>query len=148
MTSIEVVSLAGLLSGALDITATSALVKTQGVPLKRLLQTIASGALGPSSFQQGNKTAALGLFFHFLIAFSAALIYYAISRKMSALIDSPLFSGVVYGSAVHLVMSRIVVPLSAAQKRVFSPKAFLTQLIIHIFCVGLPIALIVSQFSQ
>src|ERR1700722_18850529 len=104
MTSIEVVSLAGLLSGALDITATSALVKTQGVPLKRLLQTIARGALGPSSFQQGNKTAALGLFFHFLIAFSAALIYYAISRKMSALIVSPLFSGVVYGSAVHLAM--------------------------------------------
>jgi uncharacterized membrane protein YagU involved in acid resistance len=148
MTSLEIVSLAGLLSGALDITATSTLLKTQGIPLKRLLQTIASGALGPSSFQQGKKTAALGLFFHFVIAFSAALIYYAISRKMSALIDYPLFSGVVYGSAVHLVMSRIVVPLSAVQKRVFSPKAFLTQLIIHIFCVGLPIALIVSQFSQ
>jgi uncharacterized membrane protein YagU involved in acid resistance len=148
MTSLEVISLAGLLSGVLDITATSTLVKTQGVPLERLFQTIASGALGPSSFQQGKKTAAVGLFFHFLIAFSAALIYYAISRKLTALIDSPLFSGVVYGSAVHLVMSRIVVPLSAAPKREFSTKAFLTQLIIHIFCVGLPIALIVSHFSR
>jgi len=148
MTSLEVISLAGLLSGALDITATSALVKTQGVPLERLFQTIASGAFGPSSFQQGKKTAAVGLFFHFLIAFSAAFIYYAISRKMTALIDYPLFSGVVYGSAVHLVMSRIVVPLSAAPKRKFSAKAFLTQLIIHIFCVGLPIALIVSHFSR
>jgi hypothetical protein len=148
MTSLETISLAGLLSGTLDLTATSTLVKTQGIPVERLLQTIASGALGSSAFQQGKKTVALGLFFHFLIAFSAAFAYYAISRKLTALIDTPLFSGVVYGSAVHLVMSRIVVPLSAAPKRAFSAKAFLTQLIIHIFCVGLPIALIVSHYSQ
>src|ERR1700733_7884067 len=148
MTSLETISLAGLLSGTLDLTVTSTLVKTQGIPVERLLQTIASGAIGSSAFQPGKKTAALGLFFHFLIAFSAAFAYYAISRKLTALIDTPLFSGVVYGSAVHLVMSRIVVPLSAAPKRAFSAKAFLPQLIIHIFCVGLPIALIVSHYSQ
>lgn len=148
MTSVEIISLAGLLSGTLDLTATSTLMSTQGVPMKRLLQTIASGALGASSFQHGKKTAVLGFFFHFLIAFSAAFAYFAISRKLTALIDFPLFSGVVYGSAVHLVMSRIVVPFSAAPKRAFSTKAFLTQLIIHIFCVGLPIALIISRFSQ
>jgi uncharacterized membrane protein YagU involved in acid resistance len=148
MTSLETISLAGLLSGTLDLTATSTLVKTQGIPVERLLQTIASGALGASSFQHGKKTAVLGFFFHFMIAFFAALAYYVISRKMTALIDSPLFSGVVYGSAVHLVMSRIIIPLSAAPKRGFSAKAFLTQLIIHIFCVGLPISLIVSRFSQ
>jgi uncharacterized membrane protein YagU involved in acid resistance len=122
-------------------------MRSNGVPVKRLLQTIASGIFGPSAFKQGNKTAAAGLLFHFLIAFSAALIYYAFSRRMSALIDTPLFSGVVYGSVVHLVMSRIVVPISGAPKREFSPKAFLTQLIIHIFCIGLPISLIVSRYS-
>lgn len=148
MTNVEAISLAGLLSGTFDLTATSTLMSTQGVPLKRLLQTIASGALGASSFQHGKKTAVLGFFFHFLIAFSAAIVYFVISRKLTALIDFPLFSGVVYGSAVHLVMSRIVVPLSAAPKRAFSTKAFLAQLIIHIFCVGLPIALIISRFSQ
>jgi uncharacterized membrane protein YagU involved in acid resistance len=147
-TTLEVISLAGLLSGILDLTATSTLVKTQGVPIERLLQTIASGALGPFAFQKGKKTAALGVFFHFFIAFSAALIYYAISRKMSALIDYPLFSGVVYGSTVHLLMSRIVVPLSAAPKRELSTKGFLTQLVIHILCVGLPIALVVSHLSR
>lgn len=100
-----------------------------------------------AAFQGGRKTAATDLFFHF-IAFIAALIYYIISRRMSALLDYPLFSGVVYGSAVHLVMSRIIVPCSAAPKREFSTKAFLTQLIIHIFCVGLPIALVVSHLSR
>jgi uncharacterized membrane protein YagU involved in acid resistance len=148
MTSPEIISLAGLLSGTLDITATSILVRTQGVPLLRLLQTIASGALGLSAFKGGKKTAAVGLFFHFLIAFTAALAYYTISRRFSTLLDHPLLYGAVYGVGVHLVMSRIVVPLSAAPKREFSAKAFLTQLVIHIFCVGLPIALVVTHFSR
>src|SRR2546427_10061016 len=97
-TTLGVISFAGLLSGILDLTATSTLVKSQGVPIERLLKTITSGALGPSAFQEGKKTAAMGVFFHFFIAFTAALIYYAISRKMSALVDYPLFSGAVYGS--------------------------------------------------
>jgi len=112
------------------------------------LQTIASGALGLAAFQGKKNTAALGLFFHFFIALTAASIYYVISCKLTALLDYPLFSGAIYGSAVHLVMSRIVVPLSAVPKREFSSKAFLTQLIINILCVALPIALIMSHFSR
>lgn len=148
MTPLEVISSAGLLSGVLDLTATSTLLKTQGVPMERLLQTIASGGLGPSAFQKGKKTATAGLLFHFFIAFIAASIYYTISRKMAILLDHPIFCGLLYGVAVHLVMSRIVVPLSATPKRDFSVKAFLTQLIIHICFVGLPIALIVSHFLR
>ena len=124
------------------------MVRAQGITFERLLQMIASGALGPPAFRGGKKTAVLGLFLHFLIAFTAASVYYAISRKMTALIEFPLFSSVIFGSAVHLVMSRIVLPLSAAPKREFSAKAFLTQLIIHVLCVGLPIALVVSHFSR
>jgi hypothetical protein len=148
MISLEVISLAGLLSGVLDLTATSTLVRrTQGIPLERLLQRIASGALGPSAFQGGKRTATAGLFFHFLIAFTAAFIYYASSRKLAILIHHPLLSGVLYGAAVHLVMNRIVLPLSAAAIP-FSAKAFLTQLVIHILFVGLPIALVVSHLSR
>jgi uncharacterized membrane protein YagU involved in acid resistance len=148
MTSLEVISLAGLLSGVLDLTATSTLVRrTQGIPLGRLLQRIASGALGPSAFEGGKKTATAGLFFHFLISFTAALVYYVSSRKLPILIDHPMLSGVLYGAAVHLVMNRIVLPLSAAAIP-FSAKAFLTQLVIHILFVGLPIALVVSHLSR
>jgi uncharacterized membrane protein YagU involved in acid resistance len=148
MTSLEVISLAGVLSGVLDLTATSTLVRrTQGIPLERLLQRIASGALGPSAFEGGKKTATAGLFFHFLISFTAAFVYYASSRKLAILIDHPLLSGALYGAAVHLAMNRIVLPLSAAAIP-FSAKAFLTQLVIHILFVGLPIALVVSHLSR
>jgi uncharacterized membrane protein YagU involved in acid resistance len=148
MTNVEVISLAGLLSGTLDITATSTLVRTQGIPIERLLQTIASGALGPSAFQGGKKTAIAGLLLHFFIAFTAAFVYYTVSSRLIGLLDQPLLYGAAYGIAVHMVMSRIVVPLSAAPKREFSAKAFFTQLIIHIVCVGLPIALVVSHLSK
>jgi hypothetical protein len=46
---------------------------------------------------------------------------------------------------VHLVMSRVVMPLSGAPKRPFTWKGWLLQLVIHITCVGLPIALLQSS---
>jgi hypothetical protein len=146
--SIEAITLAGLLAGALDITATSTLMALQGMPLERLWQGIASGALGTSAFKGGKRTAALGLFFHFLIAFIVTAIYYAISLRLPILTTRPLLCGVLYGIVVHVVMSRIVVPLSAAPKREFSLKAFLIQLIIHICFVGLPIAFVITHFSR
>jgi uncharacterized membrane protein YagU involved in acid resistance len=148
LNSMETITLAGLLAGALDITATSTLMTLQGIPLERLWQGIASGALGASAFKGGKKTAALGLFFHFAIAFIVAAIYYAISRQLPMIMERPVLWGALYGVVVHLVMSRVVVPLSAAPKREFSAKAFLTQLVIHICFVGLPIALTVAHFSR
>jgi uncharacterized membrane protein YagU involved in acid resistance len=120
----------------------------QGMPLERLWQGIASGALGTAAFKGGKRTAALGLFFHFVIAFTVAAIYYAMSLKLPILIEKPILCGTLYGIIVHVVMSRIVVPLSAAPKREFSLKAFLTQLVIHICLVGLPIALTIAHFSR
>jgi hypothetical protein len=148
MTGFVAISAAALLSGILDLSATSTVMKAQGMPFERLLQGIASGVLGKSSFQGGKKTATLGLFFHFFIASVATLIYYESSRRIFFLINHPFFSGALYGTAVHLVMSRIVVPLSAAPKREFSAKAFLLQMVIHICFVGLPIALTVSHLSR
>jgi hypothetical protein len=105
------------------------------------LQTITSGEFGPAAFRRKEK-AALGMFFHFFIAVTVASIG-----------DPPQTDGLhsstalYMASAVHLVMRRNVVPLFGALKREFSAKAFLAQLMIHIYCVGLPIALIMSYFS-
>ncbi|HUZ94969.1 MAG TPA: hypothetical protein VMU57_08650 [Edaphobacter sp.] len=148
MTGLETIALAGLVAGTLDITATSTLFALQGLSLERLWQGIASGALGGSAFHGGKKTAAAGLLFHFAIAFTVAAVYYGLSRLWPVLVESPFVWGTVYGAAVHVVMSRIVLPLSAAPKRVFSAKAFLIQLAIHLCFVGLPVALVVSHFSR
>lgn len=148
MTGFETIAVAGLLAGTLDITATSTLFALQGLSLERLWQGIASGALGAPAFSGGKKIATVGLLFHFAIALVVAAIYYGLSRVWPFLLQSPLMWGVIYGAIVHVVMSRIVLPLSAAPKRVFSTKAFLIQLAIHICFVGLPIALVVSHFAR
>ena len=148
MAALRAIASADLLAGALDITATTTLMFFQGLTVERLWQGIASGALGDAAFKGGKGTAAAGLVFHFVIALVVASVYFAASLSVEVLIARPILCGVVYGAAVHLVMSRIVVPLSRAPLRVFSIKAFLIQLAIHICFVGLPVALIVSRFSR
>ena len=139
--ALEVIFASSALAGTLDILATSTVMRSQGVPLQRLLQFIASGALGTSSFEGRNRTATLGLILHFLIALILATIFYALTIPLPVILQHPWFYGAFFGVGVHLTMSRIVVPLSRAAKRPFSLNAFITQLAIHILCVGIPIAL-------
>jgi hypothetical protein len=148
MTATETILLAGLIAGVLDITATSVLFVLQGLSLERLYQVVASGVLGQAAFAGGKKTAAIGLCFHFAIALIFAAAYFMISRDLRILVERPAIYGALYGALVHIVMSWIVVPMSAAPKREFSLKAFSIQLLIHICFVGLPIALTISHFSR
>ena len=144
--SVEVISLAGLTSGALDITCTMTLNKFKGTAPAQTLQAIASGLLGPKSFDGGRSTAALGLGIHFLIAVVAAAAFYIASRKVGVLLEYAVLCGLLYGIAVHLFMSLIVLPLSSLQRK-YSGKFFAIQLVIHMFFVGLPISLIVRHFA-
>jgi len=70
------------------------------------------------------------------------------SRAIRPLIQYAVVSGVLYGVAVYFFMNRIVLPLSAAAKRPFSMKLMIIGVVIHIFCVGLPISLSVRRFSK
>ena len=135
------VLLSGFLAGSLDLLATLTLMSTQGVRIQRVLQFIASGAFGTAAFEGGSRMAAAGLLFHFFIAGSVAWFYYWASMFLPVTVEHPWLCGILYGAGVHLVMSFVVVPLSRTVKKKFSEKAFLTQLAIHMFCVGLPIAL-------
>jgi len=139
---------AGLACGVLDITAAFVVYGFFGAKPVPLLQGIASGLLGPRAFQGGLATALLGLLCHFVIAFGAATVYFVASRVIPFLIQNAVISGALYGVAVYFFMNRIVVPLSAVAKRPFSMKLMIVGVIIHIFCVGLPISLSVRRFSK
>jgi hypothetical protein len=138
----------GLACGVLDITAAFVVYGFFGAKPIRILQGIAGGLLGPRSYDGGLATALLGLLCHFVIAFSAATVYFALSRRLPLLLQHAVVAGVLYGVAVYFFMNRIVVPLSAATKRPFSFEAMVIGVVIHIFCVGLPISLIARRFSR
>ena len=137
----------GLLCGVLDITAALVVYGYMGANPVRLLQGIAGGLLGPRTYGGGVATAVLGLFCHFLIAFSAASVFVAASRVAPFLVRYAVPCGALYGIAVYFFMNRIVVPLSAAAKFPFSFKMMVIGVVIHVFCVGLPIALAARRFA-
>lgn len=136
---------AGLIAGTLDITAACVSGVLRGGSATRVLQSVASGLLGQGAFQGGAAAAALGLLMHFVIAYGAATVFFVASRKLRFLVDHAIVCGVLYGIAVYAFMNSVVVPLSAAP---FEIPYALKGLLIHIFCVGLPIALVIRRFSR
>ena len=120
-----------------------------GIPVIRVFQFIASGALGVRSFHGGGATAALGVFFHFVIATGAAAVFYALSVKLPMILRRPFLWGPMYGAGVFLFMHYVVVPLSAAPKQgPLSARGLANLLFSHIFFVGIPIALVDSTVSS
>ena len=141
----------GLIAGTLDITyaIVFSLLRSGTSPV-RVLQSVASGALGADSFNRGAASAALGLFFHFFIAFTAAAAYWAASRKLDLLVRAAVVCGVVYGAVIYAVMNYVVIPLSAVPPRA-GPRPLLvlvTGLLVHMFFIGLPIALAARRYSR
>ena len=137
----------GLICGFMDITAALLVYGMFGAKPIPLLQGIAAGILGPRALSGGLATAALGLLCHFVVAFLAATVYYAISRGLPFVLQHAIPAGAFYGVCVYFFMSRVVVPLSAARKFPFSLKMMIIGITINIFCVGLPIALAARRFS-
>ena len=141
---IHPVALAGALAGALDLTAASIQGALNGRTPERVLQSIASGWLGKQSYDAGAASAALGFVTHFFIATSAAAVFWAASRRYPQLVRHAWTWGAGYGLVVYATMYEVVIPLSAIHHRVpRTPQALITGLLIHVFCVGLPIALTV-----
>jgi hypothetical protein len=141
------IALAGLIAGILDIISAFVIAGIKGTGSLRMLQGIASGLLGQRSFEGGMATAGLGLAIHFLIAFTAAAVFYATSQKFSLVTEHAVVSGLFYGIAVYIFMYWIVVPLAFPTAR-HSMSRDVTAVIIHIVLIGLPISLVVRRFSN
>jgi uncharacterized membrane protein YagU involved in acid resistance len=133
----------GLSAGVLDFIGACVSNASRGVTPLRIAQSIASGWLGAAAFRSGYKTAALGVASHFLIALIAAAVFVFASRQWPWLLEHAYLSGALYGVCVFWFMQLVVLPLSAiAFKQNFSWPVVLTGMIVHVLCVGLPIALV------
>jgi uncharacterized membrane protein YagU involved in acid resistance len=136
------------LAGALDLAAAIVSSGLRGVEPLRLMQSIASGVLGSSSYELGIAAASLGVLLHFLIMFVICAVFYAASRRLSALTKHPVVWGAIYGVAVYLVMNFVVLPLSAFPHQIaYTPTVLITGMTILVFCVGLPISLVTKRYA-
>ena len=130
----------GLAVGVLDGLAAVILTLLHGRSPSRMFQGIGKGLIGDASLNGGWATVLLGISLHFLIAFIWATIYYGASVRLPTLVRRPAIWGPIYGVVVYFAMQIIVLPLSAIRKPPFSFAAPLQGIIVHIVCVGLPIA--------
>jgi uncharacterized membrane protein YagU involved in acid resistance len=146
--ALPVIVRAGLTAGVCDITAALVVYGEWFTKSVRILQGIASGLLGKAAFDGGLATAALGLLCHFTIATGAATVFYGASRLLPFLTRYALATGPLYGIAVYFFMQLVVIPLSAIGPRPFSLRLTIIGNIIHVCCIGLPIALTVRRFSR
>ena len=133
-----------LVAGTLDIAA--AILTNPQVPARVVLQSVAGGWLGNEAYGGGWPTAWLGLASHFAVMLGIAAVFVLAAARLLALRRLWFPAGVAFGVAVWLAMAFIVVPLSAST---LSPPASLTAamklIVIHILCVGLPIAWITRR---
>ena len=148
LSALSAILIGGAIAGALDITYAIGFSALRGVPPIRILQSVASGLLGAPAFHGGWPTAALGLLLHFCIALLWATIFYLASRAIPFLTRHPVISGLFYGFLIYALMNLVLLPLSAFPRKVTFPLLVLiTGILVHMFCIGLPIALAVRRTS-
>src|SRR5215467_12435268 len=157
MKSMKPILYAGALVGVLDITAACIQVYiASGMMPIRLLQGVAGGLLGRGSFNGGFATAVLGIAMHFTMALTVATIFYALSRRLPLpqRLSGVVTVGLLYGAAVFAVNNFGTAPFLSWVRRLylhttalFKPPMGWWQLVIHLFCVGLPIALVMHRYA-
>jgi hypothetical protein len=137
---------AGAACGILDGVAASVQFALRGIGPLRVWQGVASGLMGERAFGLGWFGGAFGLVLHFLIALIVTTVFVGACQQFPALQQFYWISGPLYGVIVFLVMNLIVVPLSARPKRPAPVLVLAVQILIHMFFVGLPIAMAANRF--
>ena len=89
----------------------------------------------------GWATGALGFVSQYFIAISMAVTYYLVARRWPALWERPVPYGAAYGLLVYGIMNYVVVPLSNAGTGSNDPLWVGMSIAVHMFLIGLPIAL-------
>lgn len=135
--------LAAIVIAVLDMALAMSFWGFRGVPPARVLQSVAGGLLGASAMDGGGATALLGALLHLSIAGMMVLAYDLLSLRFRWLVRRPWLAGPLYGVVLYLVMTGIVVPLSAAPHVVASTRWIVASVLSHVWLVGLPCALFV-----
>ena len=146
--ALKTIVTAGLVAGALDILYAFIIWGLRGVTPIRIGQSVAAGLLGRDAAVGGGTTTGLfGLGVHFVLAIIMAAIYYAAARNIRLLVDRAVPFGLAYGLALYGAMNYIVLPLSGIGKAGGGGPLYITLngILVHMFLVGLPIALITSR---
>lgn len=147
---LRIILLGGLIIGTLDGLAAMMNAIAHNISVMRLWQYVATGLLGRASFEHGRASMLLGIFLEYVISIGVMAVFFFACRALPILLRFSVATGALYGVAVFFFMSKIVVPLSAVPPPRNPPtlSRTLIEIGIHIFCVGLPAALVARKYFR
>jgi hypothetical protein len=145
--ALKTILIAGFLTGLLDATAAMVQAGINDISPERVWKYVASGAIGSSAFTGGAGVVVLGLFCHFTIAFIFTVTFFFLYPFIRPFAPHIIITGILWGIVVWLTMHFVVTPLSSIPPRKpFDFVKALPQIGIHMFCVGLPMALVIHRY--
>jgi hypothetical protein len=142
------VLIASLIVGTLDISA--ALLQyfiTTGKNPLTVLKFIASGVFGKEAFS-GNRMAAYGLLFHYLIAFLFTILFFTLYPRLKHFLQNNLLIGILYGLVIWIVMDLVVLPFTNAPALPFTITGAIIAASILIVAIGIPLSFIAQRFYR
>jgi uncharacterized membrane protein YagU involved in acid resistance len=163
----------GLAAGVLDIMYAFIVYGPLSYQLSpmQVLQSVAAGWIGRDAAAAGGwDTAMLGLGTHFMLATMFAAVFVVAAARLPTLSRHAMIWGLLYGFGLYLMMTYVVVPLSAANPlqnfatdandalarltesfsivRPKDPWQLLGTIFTHTVLVGVPIALINRRITR
>lgn len=114
----------------------------------QIFQGIASGILGKEAFNEGAKSAILGLLLHYFIAFCWVIFYFLLYPRLKFLRKNIIASAVIYGLFVWLVMNVFVLPGTFGRAPVLTMNNIFTGSIILMVAIGLPVSVIADHYFR
>ena len=131
----------GLVAGTIDI-GVAALINW--IDPLIILRAIASGLLGRDAYRGGLPVSALGLGLQEAMSLIIAAIFVLAATRLPVLTQRWIAAGLAYGVGIYLVMTFVVVPLSAAV-----PKQHLTvESVVENLAAMLLFGLIIAGFAR
>lgn len=141
---LSAILIGGMVAGILDIGAAAAINWRPPVAILRL---IASGLLGAKALKGGTSTAVSGFFLQLAMSIVIAAVYGVASLWLPILANMWIICGLAYGVGVFVVMTYVVVPLSAAPPRPLPGISKIAKDLLAMLGFGLIIAYAVHQAS-
>ncbi|UYQ94873.1 DUF1440 domain-containing protein [Chitinophaga horti] len=115
-----------------------------GQPPVQVLQFIASGICGEHAYTEGASSIVAGLFLHCMFSLMIAAVYLLVYSLVPFVRQHAFKAGLLFGVIVWLFMYGAVIPLSHVPLQEPDPVMGVLSLIVNVFFVGLPIAMVAN----
>jgi hypothetical protein len=134
----------GALAATLDIGAAAAINRKSPAAI---LRVIASGLRGGIALDGGTSASLLGLVLQLTMGIAIAAFYGIVSIWIPLLAQMWIACGLAYGEGIYLVMTHVVLPLSAAPNRPPPGVLKITKDVVAMLAFGLIISYAIHRAS-